>query len=387
MKDLEVIVNNADYQQLKDVQQMSPEVQRMKYYAQYGLPKKFGTVMKWVSDDDTIKYCGQYDYNLGFNNKVYAKRTARTGYSYNTVDKTVKIWFNKQINQNNGVVLRQLLLDIGVYDWLYAGCYTMLNNTMLNLVIKGKITNSADLIETYIKRFSTFKLPNPPKHMLSKLASADVDIRNLISDLEVYVEPHAIISRMYNDYMVRQRKHDIDVADILFPNYIVRDLVHQAKQLDRKINLKWSENRLREVHTKWTREIMKYEMLSIPTEEYGYDLDKLELPEGIRLITNNRDLFEEGTIQQHCVYTNYRGSVSAGKYFVATYKNFTVGINKDYGSITYEIQQMYGLRNTPADADSRAYVEAWLAKPEVQQWLETEQIRMKANTNTDDLPW
>lgn len=385
MKDLEILANAADYQQFKEVQLMSPEVQRMKYYAQYGLHKTFGVVMRWVSDDDKLKYAAVYEYKLGFNQKIYGKRTTKSGYTYDTVNKTIKVWFNKSLSNSSSVVLRSALRDIGAEDWLYGGCYTMLNNSMLGLIAKGKVTNNADLIGTYIKRFSKFKFPNAPIHTLAKLAKLDLDIRGFISELEFYTEPHAIIQETYNGYKDSKSIHSAktDHNKLMYPHHHSHDLVNQARQLNRLVNHKWSHAKSRDVHARWTRELMEMEMLSIPTIEYGYNLDTLQLPEGIKLITNNRDLFEEGTVQQHCVYTNYKGSVANGHYFVATYKSYTVGIKQQYGSRWFEVEQMYGLRNSSADHESRQYVEAWLAQGSVQDWFIAEKDRLQNNNSYD----
>jgi hypothetical protein len=68
---------------------------------------------------------------------------------------------------------------------------------------------------------------------------------------------------------------------------------------------------------------------------------------------------------------------------VATYKNYTVGIKQPYANIWFEVEQMYGLRNSSADHESRQYVETWLAQDAVQDWFIAEKDRMQ-NTNSYD---
>ena len=138
------------------------------------------------------------------------------------------------------------------------------------------------------------------------------------------------------------------------------DLFTQAEMLDRKVNLKWSETRMKEVHAEWTRELMGMAIKSIQPVDYNYP--EIETPEGISLIKSNIELFEEGTTMKHCVYTNYERSVRDKNYYVFRYDRkgvrATVGVKMhDYYPV---IDQMYGPRNTKIDQEHKDYVQQWL---------------------------
>jgi len=142
--------------------------------------------------------------------------------------------------------------------------------------------------------------------------------------------------------------------------------------LGRKIDFKWSSNRVKEVHHEWTKEIMDIEQENVESIDYQY---VNELPHNgcLELVTNSKDLYIEGRTMCHCVYSNYNDQVRDKTYFVLKFTDrdvrATLGITKNWEGNDFIINQMYSKHNKSVDRCYHDYVEAWLKKPEVQQWF------------------
>ena len=101
---------------------------------------------------------------------------------------------------------------------------------------------------------------------------------------------------------------------------LVADAVDLALQLNKKVNFSWSENKFREINIQWSRELMRKDI----EKRNPQDIYKnKELIKDAKLLSSERDVFEEGMIMHHCVYTNYWGLIKSGKY-VALHLNSTV---------------------------------------------------------------
>ena len=101
---------------------------------------------------------------------------------------------------------------------------------------------------------------------------------------------------------------------------LVADAVDLALQLNKKVNFSWSENKFREINIQWSRELMRKDI----EKRNPQDIYKnKELIKDAKLLSSERDVFEEGMIMHHCVYTNYWRLIASGKY-VALHLNSTV---------------------------------------------------------------
>ena len=101
---------------------------------------------------------------------------------------------------------------------------------------------------------------------------------------------------------------------------LVADAVDLALQLNKKVNFSWSENKFREINIQWSRELMRKDI----EKRNPQDIYKnKELIKDAKLLSSERDVFEEGMIMHHCVYTNYWKLIESGKY-VALHLNSTV---------------------------------------------------------------
>jgi hypothetical protein len=236
-------------------------------------------------------------------------------------------------------------------DWFSAMSYslrTLLNKTMLQNMIKGKITNPRDYVKAYLKTSPYKNLDLSPELFYKTFMENEFNSPKGFKKYILYAtNPNEGL-----EHVAKQRTTRY--------NGELEDLFSQAEMLDRKVNLKWSETRMKEVHDEWTRELMGMAIKSIQPVDYNYP--EIETPEGISLIKSNIELFEEGTTMKHCVYTNYERSVRNKTYYVFRYDR--EGVRATVGVKMHEyypvIDQMYGPRNTQIDQEHKNYVQQWL---------------------------
>ena len=101
---------------------------------------------------------------------------------------------------------------------------------------------------------------------------------------------------------------------------LVADAVDLALQLNKKVNFSWSGNKFRDINVQWSRELMRKDI----EKRNPQDIYKnKELIKDAKLLSSERDVFEEGMIMHHCVYTNYWRLIESGKY-IALHLNSTV---------------------------------------------------------------
>ena len=110
----------------------------------------------------------------------------------------------------------------------------------------------------------------------------------------------------------------------------LRDLFDQARVLNRKIKMSWSDRKIHDVHMKWTEEIQAYKTRNCSEDPIWKNIP--ELPHGVELLNSEKRIAEEGTKMHHCIYTNYkyyleyRGAIAfhvhgGDPYTVMFYKN------------------------------------------------------------------
>ena len=83
----------------------------------------------------------------------------------------------------------------------------------------------------------------------------------------------------------------------------LRDLLYQAKKLNRIVKTSWSPRRIHDEHIKWTEEIHKLKTRNCSTEPIWEKCVKL--PKGVTLLNSQKEIANEGSSMHHCIYTNY----------------------------------------------------------------------------------
>lgn len=146
---------------------------------------------------------------------------------------------------------------------------------------------------------------------------------------------------------------------------LVADAVDLALQLNKKVNFNWSRNKFREINVQWSRELMRKDI----EKRNPQDIYKnKELIKDAKLLSSERDVFEEGMIMHHCVYTNYWRLIESGKY-VALHLNSTV----DSLGITLGVQVMYDYNNKDNIISKLVFDQAFYAYDKI---LSTEDNQM-----------
>lgn len=146
---------------------------------------------------------------------------------------------------------------------------------------------------------------------------------------------------------------------------LVADAVDLALQLNKKVNFSWSSNKFRDINVQWSRELMRKDI----EKRNPKDIYKnKELIKDAKLLSSERDVFEEGMIMHHCVYTNYWRLIESGKY-VALHLNSTVNSL----GITLGVQVIYDYNNKDNIISKLVFDQAFYAYDKI---LSTEDYQM-----------
>lgn len=146
---------------------------------------------------------------------------------------------------------------------------------------------------------------------------------------------------------------------------LVADAVDLALQLNKKVNFNWSRNKFREINVQWSRELMRKDI----EKRNPKDIYKnKELIKDAKLLSSERDVFEEGMIMHHCVYTNYWRLIESGKY-VALHLDSTINPS----GITLGVQVMYDYNNKDNIISKLVFDQAFYAYDKI---LSTEDNQM-----------
>ena len=146
---------------------------------------------------------------------------------------------------------------------------------------------------------------------------------------------------------------------------LVADAVDLALQLNKKVNFNWSRNKFQDINVQWSRELMRKDI----EKRNPQDIYKnKELIKDAKLLSSERDVFEEGMIMHHCVYTNYWRLIESGKY-VALHLNSTVNPS----GITLGVQVMYDYNNKDNIISKLVFDQAFYAYDKI---LSTEDNQM-----------
>ena len=83
----------------------------------------------------------------------------------------------------------------------------------------------------------------------------------------------------------------------------LRDLLYQARKLNRIVKTSWSPRRIHDEHMKWTEEIHQLKTRNCSEEPIWKKC--VELPKGVTLLNSEKEIANEGSSMHHCIYTNY----------------------------------------------------------------------------------
>jgi hypothetical protein len=266
---------------------------------------------------------------------------------------------------------------------------SLFTKTLLARVLKKRITNGEDFMRAYLKTSNVWKSMKishraPSMLKLMKMADCAVPSGNGIMDY------HDLLSHVNNveatiDMLVGNKSlYDFSWYQTPHTEGIRREL----NILGRKINSTWSVNRLNDEHTRMSRDLRALELDTLESIDYTYSEPAPLLP-GMELISDNKRLFEEGSIMNHCVYSYLSNAVDRSVFhFHCIFGNepFTLAVQRTYSSDKFVVQQMFGNRNKACTEAQKLIIKTWLDDASVQQWFTSEVKIAKLKKKEQALP-
>lgn len=376
MEKIEVFHNSEAYNQSIEYLNDTPEMQRFNYHK--GKIYAFQSAQR--KETETHVYWAYTESKPRFeNNRLFYNRNNKYGFTYDKVKNDFKFWFGRSAHEIPPFMLYDVFkyLRIDWYAELSVSLASLLNASMAKNMVKGKITNPRDYVKAYLKTSPYRKSGISPELFYKTFSNLNIQSPKFFRKVIEY-------STDANHALELIAKHSNNLS------HSITDLYDQAAILNKRVNPKWSEARMKEVHAEWTREIMSIEIKSM--KQYDYEYSPISLPTGLELITNNYELFEEGTMMKHCVYTNYEYKIRSKKYFAFRYnKNgvrATLGVDLTYADAKFN--QMYGIGNSAISTDITDAMKEFIETEYFQKWCEkqTEKLSSKDRELVEDnLTW
>lgn len=145
-------------------------------------------------------------------------------------------------------------------------------------------------------------------------------------------------------------------------NHELRDLIQQAKCLNKIVKHTWSDRKIHDIHMKWTEEIQAIKCRNCSTNPI-WDIDVL-MHNNITWLNTERQVADEGAKMHHCIYTNYWHMI-ARKEYVALHisetnpkDDYTIGFRIEYdhrGEASVLLDQCYKAYNKPVTEEQKSY--------------------------------
>jgi hypothetical protein len=351
--------------QIMDAKNESPEHQRLVI-----LDKEIKHVRNYTrSEYENVVYWSGSAVIPMYTDKYFVRYKTKEGVTYNRKTKTFKIWYGKSFQDLSYHIRKDIIKFMGK-DAEFLGAVprfflNMQNVSMVNKIAKGKITNPKDYIKYYLKeKFPKMKISTELVWKMAKLNAVTGDIMTVLLSTYNYVfktctNPDALINHVIANPEIYIYKH----VDSL------RDTAEQAFVMGKKFSYCWSQKRLEEEHSKLSREVAMLKFSKEPLIDYGYP--KPVPHPFLTLLTNNKELFIEGSGMSHCVYSNYSSRVAAKEYFVFHYDDgevfATVGVTKI--NEKWFLDQMRTRKNGLVSDEIQTQVREYLLTEEMQDFF------------------
>lgn len=234
-------------------------------------------------------------------------------------------------------------------------------------IFLDKITNTDQLIKTYLSSQGLSKLPRKP------FLDGSIDITHL----------HTVCSCIRKSSN-KERDLPYFYGDYNF-NHILPDLINLSGILGEKINYTWSEKRMVEEHNRMSKEVKKLKMMLLDKKEINY-LHPFPENKYFTLLTNVHEFLEEGDDIKHCVFSsNYFERAFNKSIIILSYKdgdergtaeimfNKTSHKEKEYFEITPYIAQFRGKYNAPISDKANDILKSFIKEDErFVEWVQKE---------------
>jgi hypothetical protein len=175
---------------------------------------------------------------------VYLKNDSAMGCTYEIATKKFKFWYGKQIMFGNTEMYQDMCKYFGA-EWFIEetnGLKISTTNSVFVRVLKGKITNTEELIKDIMKTNPLLR-----KHNIdaNKLLSYVKTTNNRVQTLADYIEVAEDIDALLD--------HVCKSGSIF--SWRIHDLMKYARMLNRKIDFTWSEAMITNQLNKWEKEV------------------------------------------------------------------------------------------------------------------------------------
>jgi len=315
-------------------------------------------------------------------NSYYIKRVGKDGFTIDEKGK-LKVWFNKSVFQ---IPLIQEIFKYFRFNWLHPCVIPYITKTILEKMFAGKITNNLDVVKQYLK---VMRIKASPALFYKLINFNYFSKQNILQHISVAENVDNFIK--YALFMSSKKYPNIKSQELIEKESIISDMIKEAQILDKKINYNWSLLRLKTEHSKWTKEIMKAEIdlledVSVPNVDI---IDKYT-PAEFKLLKTQKEVFVEGTIMNHCLYTAYWHSIKNGRYLAyhVKYNNeectlgLTLDVNNDKLDVTY--QQCYLAHNKLITPTMKKFTTSFVE--DLNQKIKTEKFIIN-QPETSEMSW
>lgn len=323
---------------------------------------------EYVKMEETEKNIILYRFrkSIIYSNGYFFTKTKELGkFNYNKVEKKVKF------NTFDKTGILSALAYFPRFDWLMDAYKNKLVNSSLFCdsivrdILLGKLTNAERIVKKYLS--------------LNKIKGVDwrIYVKFLWeSNCPIgWIQGHttncnvAMKLMMAQNDIVPYKELNIEQKELLERRQIFNDMFTEAMALNIKINPLWSLKRMKEEHSRMTRELTKADLAQKEQNDIYGESPKFDYP--CTLLSTEKDVFIEGTDMHHCVYNCYWNRIKRYTYlafaFVAP-ERFTLGLTLKNNKWVYD--QAYLKYDKNISEDSKAMIEKFLTDPQVEDILE-----------------
>jgi len=334
-------------QEVKDFLAMTQSIAKnILYHRQFqGNPYACANIL--IRENGTVHY-SYAEYKIRRGKVYFMKKNNHYGFTVDLKGK-MNVWFGGKLT--SVPYLHDVLCKLGK-EWVNEKYLPFITNSVMGKIIAGKITNPHDLFTTILK---LYRVKNASANLLKHAVENNVNKTQFLQAISV----------------AKNLDHYLEFIQSTAGHYLendastIHDLVQQAIILDRKIDFNWSLKRMGEEHKKWTEELMELESDSMSKEPLDW-LEKFKKynDNTYKLLDNQYDVFREGKVMKHCVYTNYWNAIKYNNFVVfhvndGSMYGLTLGLSYDR-STGLQFNQLMGKYNQQPESYTKQEVQKWL---------------------------
>lgn len=297
-------------------------------------------------EDGTIHYSNT-EYRVSKGKVYFLKQSKKTGFTVDPKGK-MKIWFGKKLNE---LPVNDEFFQALKQEWFKIIYFNYVTPAVLGKVIAGKITNPTDLAKAILK---AYRIQGSPAFFLKAINNQSGHFNKGLFLKGIKV------AKNFDHFLLYFAENGAYNSSLF-------DMIDQAIILESKIDFNWSTKRIEEEHNNFTAQLMDLESDELSDEPLKW-LEKLNLnlPESCRLLKSQKEVYQEGKMMHHCVYTNYWNSIVSQSFIAINVNyqgsNYTFGINynKNSAQNRFEFNQLQGKYNNPSPQDLRDQMKNWI---------------------------